>query len=46
MRLQKTIVQDGKQIKNQALEARYIYENAHPAIISAKACALAQLACL
>jgi len=42
VRLQKTVVQDGKQVKNQNI-SQYIYESNHPAIISAEAYAQIQI---
>lgn len=44
VRPQKTVVQDGKQVKNQEKVSQYIYENAHPVIISAETYAHAQIA--
>ena len=42
VRLQKTVVQDGKQVKNQNI-SQYIYESNHPAMISAETYAQVQI---
>ena len=43
VRLQKTMVQDGKQVKNQQNISQYIYESNHPAMISAEIYAQVQI---
>ena len=42
VRLQKTVVQDGKQVKNQNI-SQYIYESNHPPMISAETYAQVQI---